>query len=74
MRLTYYRQSTFCAYNLCMGTFIFWGIWLLVFAFYALTDRKQRKRWEALMWIWASIFILTAETLNYFEQGYLTIV
>lgn len=67
-------MPSFPAYNSGMGTFIFWTIWALVFAFYALTSRRQRQRWEALMWIWATIFILTAETLNFFNQGYLTLV
>lgn len=57
-----------------MGTFIFWGVWLLVFAFYALTSRKQRQQWQALIWIWAVIFITTAESLNFLQQGYLTLV
>lgn len=57
-----------------MGTFIFWGAWLAVFCFYALTDRKQRKRWKFLLWIWAGIFIVTGESLNFIQQGYLTLL
>lgn len=57
-----------------MGTFIFWVVWALVFAFYALTNRKQRKLWESLLWIWAVVFILAAEFLNFIQQGYLTLV
>jgi len=57
-----------------MGTFIFWGVWLVGVAFYALTTRKQRKLWSALFWIWAAIFLVTAESLNFLKQGYLTLV
>jgi len=57
-----------------MGTLIFWGAWLAVVAFYTLTTRKQRKLWESLLWIWAGVFIVTAEVLNFLEQGYLTLV
>lgn len=57
-----------------MGTFIFWSVWGLVFAFYALTNRKQRKQWQTLLWIWAGIFIVSAESINFLQQGYLTLV
>ena len=62
------------SYNQWMGTILFWLTWLAVFCFFKLTSRQQRKRWEGLLYLAATVCLCGAATLNFTAQGYLTVV